>query len=179
MTGTNNAEIRAARIAAICLFLVAFGFGLFLTLRHDPDWGGPALAIFLMTAGALGGALDLTIRANELITGHRKWDLIVNVVWKILASMIFAILVYITFAAELIQGSLFPMFTTSKEGYTNMRGLMDTLKPATQCDAAKAIVWAFIAGYSERFVPTILGGLQKSGNSGPDQGSTAESAKTE
>jgi len=41
-------------------------------------------------------------------------------------------------------------------------------------DSAKAIVWAFIAGFSEQFVPNILDKLAQQGESAVDSREAAE-----
>lgn len=62
---------------------------------------------------------------------------------------IFATLLFLTFIGGLVQGSLFPRFGGD--------GWFDVLfRPS---DWARLMVWSFIAGFSERFVPDLLNNL--------------------
>ena len=56
----------------------------------------------------------------------------------------------------LLQGALFPKFTQTGTAYTGVGTFLNTIGPETNLDTAKALIWAFIAGFSERFIPNIL-----------------------
>jgi len=74
-----------------------------------------------------------------------------------LVGAIGAAILYTMFAGGIISGGLFPEFACSELGgcqsYTDY---LDKWKPKLPVDFAKLIVWGFISGFSERFVPNIL-----------------------
>jgi hypothetical protein len=66
-----------------------------------------------------------------------------------ISGAIFATILYMLFAGELLQGGLFP------------QGRSLCLLGAPDCDIppkdlAKLLIWCFIAGFAERFVPDAL-----------------------
>jgi hypothetical protein len=74
-----------------------------------------------------------------------------------LVGIIGAFVVYLLFAAGILKGDLFPEFRCL-EGHTcnDFHGFVAYWLPADAESNAKAIIWGFIAGFSERFVPDIL-----------------------
>lgn len=74
---------------------------------------------------------------------------------------LFAIVLYGVFAAGLIQGSIFPTFTGSEDSYQTPHDFAEKTLPATNQDAAKAILWAFVAGFAEGIVPNFIDKLIK------------------
>ena len=68
-----------------------------------------------------------------------------------------AAVLYLLFISKLVEGSLFPTLACkSGEDCSTMQGLMHFYFPAEPADYGKTMVWAFIAGYSERLVPNLL-----------------------
>jgi hypothetical protein len=70
---------------------------------------------------------------------------------------IFAIVLYILFASGLLRGALFPEFP--KDG--SLYGFATQLQGVEQ---AKLLIWSFIAGFTEQFVPDRLDQLSKRAN---------------
>jgi hypothetical protein len=68
---------------------------------------------------------------------------------------------YVIFAGELIQGDLFPRFKCDlgDQKCNLFRTLMNNWHPSDAKDYAKILVWAFIAGFAERLVPSTLESL--------------------
>ena len=92
------------------------------------------------TAGAVGSLLSS-------MSGTKKWDgkdpLATLLIGSISASML-----TLVFAGGLVAGSLFP--TMRDEWYSVIH---------TPSDFAKLLVWAFVAGFSQRAMPNMFRGL--------------------
>lgn len=74
---------------------------------------------------------------------------------------LFAFVLYGVFASGIIQGEIFPRFQSVENEYSTPQEFADQVVPATNEDAAKAILWAFIAGFAEGFVPNFIDKLVK------------------
>ena len=68
-----------------------------------------------------------------------------------------AAVLYLLFISKLVEGTLFPTLACKPgKDCSTMQGLMHFYFPAEAADYGKTMVWAFIAGYSERLVPNLL-----------------------
>jgi hypothetical protein len=76
---------------------------------------------------------------------------------------LFAVVLYAVFISGIIQGELFPKFKGTTEEFTTPYKFADNTLPATNADLSKAILWAFIAGFAEGFVPNFIDKLVKDG----------------
>ncbi len=116
---------------------------------------------FVYLAALLGSVVNESQRNHEQIS-MLKWHLIaVFISWKVLIAMTFAVFLYVACASGIVGGELFPQFQGVKEvSYTHMIEFIRACKPATDQDVAKVLVWSFVAGYSERFVPNIIHGIR-------------------
>jgi hypothetical protein len=77
-----------------------------------------------------------------------------------LIGAIAAVVLYLIFVAGLMSGSLFPTIScVDGKTCTDVTELMRFYVPAGPQDVGKALVWAFIVGFSERLVPDLLQGL--------------------
>jgi hypothetical protein len=132
----------------------------FVTTNNVTDWKKDAdsrgfimltkIAIFsiVVTFGALGAAISLItrIRSNEYTINNITAYEILSVQT---IGAVFALILGFVFMGNMIAGTLFPnpiVFTR-----------IIYVPPAF----GKLIVWSFIAGFSERFVPNILSGFSK------------------
>lgn len=72
-----------------------------------------------------------------------------------------AVVLYLIFGAGLVQGDLFPTFSDSHfdPKQNPFENFLWNWSPDSPTSYAKSFVWAFIAGFSERFVPDLLGRL--------------------
>ncbi|MEM9446828.1 MAG: hypothetical protein AAGA18_15920 [Verrucomicrobiota bacterium] len=74
---------------------------------------------------------------------------------------LFAFVLYGIFASGIIQGELFPNFKSAEEEFITPYEYSSNTLPATNADFSKAILWAFIAGFTEGFVPNFIDKLVK------------------
>ena len=80
---------------------------------------------------------------------------------SLLFSGILGFIAYGLFASSLLQGTCFPSSKHMEHPMSPWQTLLTLASPATNLDAAKAVIWAFIAGFSERFVPNAIDALTK------------------
>lgn len=184
-----DAELDAAdahRLLVVCLFvstlsigLIFLGFGLWFA-----STGGGVEVVTPLTstivAGAGGGFVSSLRRLyafNDVFPRRQYERLFRRMNFYVLAyssvpalvGMIGAVIIYLVFAAGLMEGDLFPKFTCLKGNCEAFRDFIQYWSPMDSKSYAKAIVWGFIAGFSERFVPDILNRFS-SDNSSPKQG---------
>jgi|SRR5579862_1826990 len=148
-------------------FVLALPFLIFVYLKSthpvpDPNSAGPGgwaglpidyvslewFAIFssVVFFGALGSTVSFFSRhdlSDHLLKKQR------TLVGTQLLGAVFASVLFFTFIGGLVQGSLFPDINAS-----SWKGL--SFRVPSWC---KLLVWSFIAGFSERFVPDLLDNL--------------------
>ena len=119
-------------------------------------------------AGALGGfvsALRRLYAFQRVFPVHffKNWHkvdfyLIIYSMIPSLVGAIAAVTLYLIFASELIKGDMFPKFHLSDldPKPDDFQNFVANWQPVLPSDYAKALVWSFLAGFSERFVPDLL-----------------------
>ena len=129
--------------------------------------------LFVILAGVLG-SFTSTLRRVQLaqaqpvssFTSLSELGLGQSSVFIALASgAIFSVVLLLMFVGGLLQGALFPVMTTPSEsdgGLTFLDFAFDT-GPETGVDFAKLLVWSFISGFAERFLPDVLDKLASQG----------------
>jgi len=70
----------------------------------------------------------------------------------------FAVLLYCIFLAGILQGGFFPAFECAHQPFHDYASFA-SCNPTTNADASMALVWGFVAGFAERFVPNVLDGF--------------------
>lgn len=149
----------------------------FLNLTSTKDPNSLFATTMLVLAGMLGACVSALSRLYSVswisgfVTGVNSlsqffWGLALNFVTAVIEGGIFAVLLYLAFMAQFVSGALFPVFQEQPNEPLFHRFFEAGLK--THSDFAKALVWAFIAGFSERLVPDFLSTL------GPQLKSTAK-----
>ena len=80
---------------------------------------------------------------------------------NLIVGAIGAVVLYLVFAAGLLKGDLFPEFSCLNAAAScgAFHDFVSSWAPANATANAKAIVWGFVAGFSERFVPDVLNRL--------------------
>ncbi|MDD2659689.1 MAG: hypothetical protein PHY54_08425 [Methylococcales bacterium] len=122
----------------------------------------------IFVSGTVGGAVNSFRRIQNLsMVKTEKPDVmterlvIIQIYLSPFVGGVFAFVLYTIFMAGFVQGSLFPVFASGKEEYKTFSEFASMTIPATNADVAKAIVWAFIAGFSEGLVPNFINKITK------------------
>jgi hypothetical protein len=64
-------------------------------------------------------------------------------------------MLFLIFASGLASGTLFPTLPP-KMNVSDLKTFIEQLQPENTLDWGKLLVWSFIAGFAERFVPDTL-----------------------
>jgi len=122
----------------------------------------------IFVAGTVGGAVNSFRRVQSLTTAKAHESsamterlVTIQIYVSPIVGGVFAFVLYLIFMAEFVQGSFFPDFAAGKEAYTGYAHFAKVSVPATNADVAKAIVWAFIAGFAEGLVPNFISKIAK------------------
>ena len=153
-------------VLLFCTLIVAY----FLSETQTPQEQSTFATSMLVLAGMLGGCVsalsrlysvgwtaDLATGAENL--GHLFWSLVINFLLAVIEGGIFAVLLYLAFMGDLVSGTLFPAFRAPVPQDMNLFHIFLERGLNSHGDFAKAIVWCFIAGFSERLVPDFLNTL--------------------
>jgi len=171
----DRRTLDAHRLLVMWLFICTLGAGipfLILVLCFSATGrGGVTIMIPVMVAGA-GGAFVSSLRRlygfqdifprRSYVRLFRRLDfyVIAYSLVPVLVGIIGAVMVYLVFAGGLLRGDLFPEFICAPDkGCDDFHGFVTNWMPKDPAANAKAIVWGFVAGFSERFVPNILNRL--------------------
>ena len=161
MSHLRNKSVQALRlvIGTIISIIVIFGF-LFGKLI-GPAGGAEEFPIswFIILAAILGAVVNQPFRQEEL--ENAQLDTILGYIfWKSTVSIVFAFALYMIFIGGFISGDIFREFTntTFEDGgqYISMKEFVTKVDPKSYKDVAKLLVWSFVAGFSEKFVPNLI-----------------------
>lgn len=112
------------------------------------------LAVFLTGAG--GGVLSTYFRLKDISPSKVSSNAILQIYMTPIISGVLGWTMYGLFLTGVLQGALFPAFTVLKgDNYQDLSGIFDIV-PKLKMDAAKSLLWAFVAGFSEKLIPNIL-----------------------
>lgn len=162
----------------IMLSMLMAGFFFYGWVNPEVEVGSLAFALIF---GAMGASISLVKRMKkpdlnlheQLLTERfqdHPWDNLIGAAMPLLYGTILSGIAYLLFMSGILSGdngggllttNLFPSFVL-KEGCTDP-GLIGAFKctfPGGIDEAAKLLVWCFLAGYSEKFVANILDQLE-------------------
>jgi len=166
-------EVDAHRAIVLWLFLATLVITIFASaiLIYSDLTQQKVVSILpvVVVAGVLGSfvsALNRIYSASNVFPTYRYSELLRGVNWYLIAyssipalvGAISATILYVVFASEIIVGPFFPAFSCSAEKgeCTEFLSFLSHWSPTGATDYAKAIVWGFFSGFSERYVPDIL-----------------------
>ena len=127
--------------------------------------------------GLVGDFVSIQQRVKTF--GDEELDLLSQSWFQILLipvyGGIFALVLYLAFLSGIVQGPLFPSFASPTFGKAilssqDVAAFFTQTYPATGPDLTKLLFWSFVAGFSERFVPQILGRAETRGVNGSKGG---------
>jgi hypothetical protein len=127
--------------------------------NNDQDF--PLLPV-VFSVGTVGGLFN-TYRRFNLIPSERliaagpaDWQMTLQIYMSPLIGGLFGLVLYLIFLTGIVKGDLFPSFPCAIEKYQNLMQVLRNCQPGLKQDAAKALFWAFVGGFSEWFVPNLL-----------------------
>lgn len=125
----------------------------------------PAPMGTVLFCGIMGGLLSMQQRYQSVA---REGDPIDNIselmqewprlFFPAISGALFALLLYMMIMGGLLQGDLFPALKGQSSGTEGIAiwDLIQSGRPVAPADYAKLIIWSFLAGFAERFVPDTL-----------------------
>lgn len=126
------------------------------------------LELIIFLAGTVGGVannyrrlLNVPLRVLKDEDSATKQLITFQIYVSPVVGGVFAIVLYLLFMSNVLQGNLFPAFNNMQDPYETFKQFAHLANPATNRDVAKAIVWAFIAGFSEGLVPNFIDKIVK------------------
>jgi hypothetical protein len=132
----------------------------------------PPILVLVALSGMLGAFFSALTRLynvdaasialiSPVATRLSGWHLLMYSFVPPMVGVIAAVVLYIGFISGLVDGGVFPKMSCKGEGKTctDLLEVMNDYGPTLATDYGKALIWGFIAGFSERFVPDLLQSL--------------------
>jgi hypothetical protein len=172
-------QVKHVAIVVIAISVVA-ATG-FILMGRVSLLGDATVGYAVAMVGTLGGTAN-NYRKLQRLTGVSD-DVLRDVPRSLVTSRIylspiiggvFALVAYLLFMGGVLSGGLFPEFACSADGFASYSKFAEC-SPTTNADVALAMVWGFVAGFAENFVPNILDKLA----AGQDPNSTDDQAATD
>jgi hypothetical protein len=141
---------------ALAATIAVFGATLFAGERFMVSW-------VCFGCGLLGGFVSIqqrlkTLGDEELVLLATSWFQIALIP---VYGGIFALVLYVGFLSKIVTGDLFPQFAMAAfhmpPTTADMQAFFRDTYPSSGADTAKLLFWCFVAGFSERLIPQIIG----------------------
>lgn len=152
----------------IIFTVILFFIFIVITFLFADDVSFP-LPLLVFLSGALGGVINNYRRLshipqgeaqkNSTLTEQQALIAIFQIYVTPLIGGLFGVLLYTAFMTGIIQSILHVPFLpeiTAKDQFTGVINLFKQTGPSTNKDAILIILWAFVAGFSEKMVPNFL-----------------------
>jgi hypothetical protein len=170
---TRLSRIVIGLLGVSLLFILFYEFGMRVIYADSwLDWRQylpPSMLTVVTVVGAIGGLISVQQRFQS---ASKEGDPVYNLsvfaqgrkdIWpSIFSGGIFAAVLYLLVAAGLLSGELFPEmriaspFQPDKHPQGYLIWFLQNALPKEGHDYAKLLIWSFIAGFAERFVPDTL-----------------------
>lgn len=157
--GTARAVRRHLFAVTVVVCSALVGYMIWADLQPNSS-----LVVLVFLTGALGGLLSVYRRFRLLApppgaeaAAEPAHGLLLHAYLSPMLGGIFGVILYLVMLTGIIEGDFFPRFRNLDREYEGLFALFDSTVPAENKDAIKAVFWAFIAGFSERFVPDLVG----------------------
>lgn len=111
------------------------------------------MAIFITGAG--GGIISTYFRLKGVVSARVEANAILQIYISPIIAGLLGWICYAFFITDMLSGPLFPEFVNKEHEYNGLKSVFQ-IQPQHTIDAAKALLWAFIAGFSEKMIPNIL-----------------------
>ena len=137
-------------------------------------WQPPILVLVTLSGmlGAFFSALTRLYQVDQLsvalisptVSQLSGWHLLMYSFVPPMVGAIAAVALCVGFISALVAGGLFPEMGCKGAGQTcdDLYGVLTAYGPKAAPDYGKVLIWAFIAGFSERLVPDMLSLVAKS-----------------
>lgn len=169
--------LEAYRHVLLCVFFATI---FAIVLLFAAYWAGLSLMIYVVLTGALGAFFSALIRLYSFDDlpkalmgqglGLTNPYLVIYSLIPMLVGAIAAAALYVAFASGLIKGGAFPDFDCyTGKSCAEFDDFVENFGPVEPVDYAKALIWSFIAGFSERIVPDFLKRISAAENKAPPQ----------
>lgn len=142
---------------SLLLLMILFGLTLYRGNRFMVSWA-------CFGCGLVGGFVSIQQRLRKF--ENEELDLLSKSWFQIILipvyGGIFAVILYLCFLSKIVEGPLFPHFagppfTEPIPTTDDVRNFLAQTYPSSGSDLAKVLFWSFVSGFSERFVPQIIG----------------------
>lgn len=147
-------------LASTCVVSAALA-GYMLWIDLSPN---SSLVVLVFLTGAFGGLLGAFRRfrliASDEESASGNTDAAALAIHAYVSPVIggmFGIVMYLVFLSGIVRGDFFPEFRNLDREYDGLFRLFHDMVPAENSDAIKLVFWAFVSGFSERFVPDLVG----------------------
>ncbi len=123
-----------------------------------------ATVIVVIFSGAVGGLVSMQQRYQSVPNEGDQIDSVSELAHGFLTTFtplfsgaIFALILFFLIVAGMLQGGVFPkMLEAGASKASSFVDFMRSAIPANVGDYAKLVIWSFVAGFAERFVPDTL-----------------------
>lgn len=158
----NPRALRFLRLAALATVVAAclIGWATYRQATSGVEDGPGPIAVFVGLAAILGSAINQPFRDDNADGSSEPSHPALYFLWKCAVAMAFAFLLYLVFMGGLLSGGLFPEFPSRTNPFGSIDGFVLEVKPGSNADFAKLLVWSFVAGFSEKFVPNLIAKLE-------------------